>query len=88
MKLSVREIAKELDILQPRYHDNVVLLAKYKIDKLGGHNIIHIKKGAYSGDWYIDNKTVYKYPFESNGKIQCYAVPLDELKIYEGREKD
>lgn len=88
MKLSIRELAKELDIREPRYHDMTILLAKYKIDKPGMHNIINIIKGAYAGRYYVDTKTIHKYPLETNGKIQCYAVPLDELQVYEGRLND
>lgn len=79
--------AQLIEIKQPRWRDRVVLIAKYKV---GTHNIIdmvNIKEGnAYSGKFYLSGATITKYPLDSNGKIPCYAVPLDELQVFEGRE--
>ncbi len=87
MKLNYNIPAQLINIKQPRWKDRTVLIAKYKV---GMHNIIDmvgIKEGnAYSGKFYLSGETITKYPLNTNGKIDCYAVPLDELQVYEGRE--
>jgi hypothetical protein len=89
MKLSIREIAKELDVKEPRYHGIVsLMLAKYKIDKPGRHNIITVLKGAYAGKYYIDTRVANMFPQETNGRILCYVIPIDVFQVYEGRERD
>lgn len=83
MKLHRLTPAKIIEVWQPRYRDRTVLLAKYKIST---HNIVKItKSNSHNGEYYVDGKTVSKYPIESNGKIPVYAVPIDELVVYEGR---
>lgn len=87
MKLGRDIPAQVIEIKQPRWRDKTVLIAKYKV---GMHNLIRmtgIKEGqAYSGEFYITGANIQKYPLDSNGKIPCYAVKLDELQVYEGRE--
>lgn len=87
MKLSRLTPTQNIDIWQPRWKDKVVLIAKYKV---GTHNIIKmtkIKEGnEYSGEFYLSGETIRKYPLDTNGKIPCYEVSLDELQVFEGRE--
>lgn len=86
MKLDYFTPAQVITIWQPRYHDKTVLIAKYKV---GTHNIIKITKSkSHNGEYYLSGKTITKYPLESNGKIQVYAVPIDEMQVYEGRNKN
>ena len=83
MLLSKSAIAQTIGILAPRWHDRVVLIAKHKIGK---HNIITFKAKQYPDKYYLSRETIEKYPLETNGVIPCYAVKLDELVVFEGRE--
>lgn len=75
--------ASKIEIWQPRWKDRVVLIAKYKV---GTHNIITFTKAkSLPGEWYISGAEAATWPVESNGKLQCYAVPLDELQPLERR---
>jgi hypothetical protein len=38
--------------------------------------------------YYVSGATVKKYKLEDNGKISCYAVPIDELEPLEIEERD
>lgn len=67
-----------IEIWAPRYRDKVVLLAKYKVGAL--NKVVITKSNAYNGEYQITGETVKKYPLEDNGKISCYAVPVDELE--------
>lgn len=69
-----------IEIWQPRYKDRKVLIAKYKI--VNGLNQIKFTKAKHlDGHLYQMNGTdIVKYPIEDNGKIACYAVPLDDLE--------
>lgn len=75
------------EIWQPRYHDGKVLLAAHKV---GTHNKIVFTKAPSLGTkpYYISGKTVKKYKKESNGKIDCYVVPVDVLEPLEINQKD
>lgn len=70
------------EIWEPRWKDKVVLLAAHKV---GTHNKIKFTKTPSMGTepYYIDGKTVKKYKKESNGRLMCYAVPLDKLEPLE-----
>ena len=67
-----------IDIIEPRYHDRKVLIAKYKVYK-GRQNVIRILRGAYKGRYRMSGIAITSYPIESNGVIPVYAVPLDKL---------
>lgn len=93
MRLKRFSFINKQDIKQPRWHDMTVLIAKHKI---GTHNVIcftDIKAGnQWHGEWYVSGDTVRKYPIEhmrtrTGGSIALYAVPLDELEVYEGRDE-
>lgn len=74
------------EIWQPRYHDNMVLLAKRKV---GTHNKIVFTKAPSMGSapYYVSGATVKKCKLDDNGKIPCYAVPVDKLEPLEINEK-
>lgn len=75
------------EILQPRWHDRKVLLAAFKI---GAHNKIVFTKAPTMGvePYYISGAVAKKFKKESNGKIDCYAVPIDELTPLEIEQND
>lgn len=81
-----------LTIWQPRYKDNTVLLAKYKVPdedfKIVFTRANHLAKQVFkaNGRYIKDN-----FPIESNGKIDCYVVPLsflDNITITSDRPDD
>ena len=74
------------DIFQPRWRDRKVLLAKHKI---GEHNKIVFSKAPSLGTapYYISGKEARKYKTESNGKIDCLAVPISALEPLEISER-
>lgn len=74
-------------IWEPRWRDRKVLLAKHKV---GDHNKIVFSgnpatKRNSMGDkpYYVSGTTVKKFKKESNGSIDCYAVPVSELEPLE-----
>ena len=73
---------KPFSIWEPRWHDKRVLL---KASKVGEHNKIVFSKSKSLGTdpFYVDGKTVKRYPKEYNGGTWCYAVPLDKLEPLE-----
>lgn len=72
------ETMNVLDIWEPRWHDKVVLIAKHKVGK---HNVIKFTKTkSLPGLWYVSGKTIKASPLETNGKIPCYAVSLNDLE--------
>lgn len=68
-----------IEIWSPRYHDRKVLIAKYKV--VSGRNDIRFTKAKSLKDkmFSIEGSEIIKYPLETNGTIQCYAVDLDKL---------
>jgi hypothetical protein len=87
VKLAKYTPAAFFSIWQPRYRDKKVLLAKYKVQT---HNKIVFTKAPSMGTepYYVSGATVKKYKLEDNGKISCYAVPIDELEPLEIEERD
>lgn len=68
---------RTLEVWQPRWHDRRALIACYKVAE---HNkVIFPKAPTLPGVYYLSGKTIRKYKKESNGTIDCYAVPIDEL---------
>lgn len=81
MILSRTTPCQVIEIWQPRWKDRVVLIAKYKV---GTHNeIIFTKTPSLEGSFYISGVNASKYPIETNGKLACYAIPLDDLEKLE-----
>lgn len=78
--------AQTIEIWSPRYNDRTVMIAAYKV---GTHNIITFTKAkSMPGQYYLSGETIRKYPQETNGKLMCHAVPLDELVVFEGRSEN
>jgi hypothetical protein len=73
-----------IKINEPRYHDRVVLIARYRIP-CGQDFTIQILKGAYAGEYKVSNEVICASPIESmktrSGKqLSMRAVPLDKLE--------
>lgn len=71
-------------IREPRYRDNTVLVARYRIPA-GGDITIEIEKGARSGIYKCKNQDIVKSPIETmkakNGSsISIRAIPFDYLE--------
>lgn len=74
-----------IDIWQPRYKDRVVLIASYKVKE--NNKIIFSKAKHLAGKvYYMSGRKIRSYPIDTNGKVQCYAVPLDDLEPLEYKE--
>jgi hypothetical protein len=71
-----------IQIWQPRYKDRKVLIAKYKVGQM---NQIEFTKAKHleGMKFRMSGAEIQKHPVEDNGKIACYAVPMDELKRHE-----
>lgn len=66
-----------ISIWSPREHDKVVLIAKYKVKD---YNVIKFTKcKRLTGTYPLSRQQIVKYPIESNGSIDCFAVSLSEL---------
>lgn len=73
-----------IEIRAPRYHDRVVLLAKYRLTSGQGVDV-KILYGAYKGIYHVSYKVICESPIESmttkQGKqIQMRAIPLDKME--------
>lgn len=81
MVLDRKTPAQNIEIWQPRWRDRVVLIAKYKV---GQHNVVSFTKAkSMPGEYYISGESVRSYPTDTNGTLECYAVPLDALEKLE-----
>lgn len=70
-----------IEIWQPRWKDRTVLIAKYKV---GTHNkITFVNTPSMKGEYYLSGNVITKYPIVTNGKIDCYAVDINELEPLE-----
>ena len=71
-----------IEIWQPRWHDKKVLIAKRKVSD--GNNFIFFSKSkCLRGKTFkILGAEIRKCPIESNGVIDCYAVPMEKLEAY------
>lgn len=74
-----------IDIWTPRYKDRAVLIASYKVKER--NKIIFTKAKHLEGyEYYMTGNKLRSYPIDTNGKVQCYAVPLDDLEPLEYKE--
>lgn len=67
-----------IEIWQPRWRDKVVLLAKYKV--ANDNKIVFTKTKSMPGAYYVSGAIAKQCPVDYNGKIECYAVPIDKLE--------
>ena len=73
--------ANKIEIWQPWWKDRVVLIAKHKV---GLHNdIVFTKAKSLPNHYYLSGEDIRQSPTDTNGKLACYAVPMDKLKILE-----
>lgn len=73
-----------IEIKAPRYHDRVVLVARYRLQPAQDCKI-HILNGSYKGYYLIKNDDIINSPIEnmvthkSHKTISMRAVDLDKL---------
>ena len=71
---------KVIEIWQPRYKDRTVLIATTKVVK-GENRIVFTKAPQFKDMVFVcDGDVIKNCPLDSNGKIDCYAVPLSKLE--------
>ena len=65
-----------IEIWAPRYKDDTALIACYKV--VDGLNRIVFTQAKHLKDkiFELDSDTIRKCPIESNGRIDCFAVPM------------
>lgn len=80
MLLQFKKRHTVIPIIEPRYHDRTVLIATHKV---GERNKVIIEKGAYAGEYFVSGVVASAYPIQSNGRINCYCVPLSQLEVLE-----
>ena len=70
-----------IEIWQPRYHDKKALIATFRV--CSGDNYIKFTKDKrLAGKIYkCSGDVIRKCPIESNGKIACFAVPMENLEL-------
>lgn len=68
------------EIWQPRWHDRKVLLATHRVVSCGVNKVKLTRSKSYNGLYEVNGRDVVKCPVESNGTINCYAVPFELLK--------
>ena len=70
-----------IEIWQPRYHDNKVLIATYKVER-GTNQIRFTKDRRLAGKTYVvSGDKIKSCPVETNGRIACYSVPMEYLEL-------
>lgn len=75
-----------IQIWSPRYHDQKVLINPAKV---GVHNkVVFTKAPSLPGTYYLSGATIRKFKKESNGTMQCYVVPVSELRPLIINERD
>lgn len=77
-----------IQIWQPRYKDNVCLIATYNV--MAGDNIVYFTKAKHleGKKYYISGDDIKNCPLDTNGKIECYAVPMSKLQLVKDVEKE
>ena len=76
-------MANVIEIWQPHYLTNSVYIAKYKVKK-AKDGIIRLQftrdANLLGKVFEVDCATVENYSIVTNGKIDCYDVPMRELR--------
>ena len=82
MKLDRRALYNTIEIWQPRYRDNTVLINP---NKVATHNKVIFTKAKHldGKEFYISGEKVRACHKESNGRIDCHVVPMGELEPFE-----
>lgn len=77
-------LCTRLDIIAPRWHDSKVLLSQKKVSQASPIMLIEFRTKSLKGQRFCARRAeVEKYPVETNGRIPCYAVPMDDLDSYD-----
>lgn len=78
---------KKIEIWEPRYRDKKALIGDWHVSNKMEHYKIVFTGGKradgslrYPNPFYIDRKTIRKYPKKQNGGGQVRIVPMGELK--------
>lgn len=67
-----------IEIWAPRWKDRTVLVAKYKVQEQ--NRIIFTRaKNLIGKEFFMSGREMAKYPVTTNGKTDCYEVPLDDF---------
>ena len=70
-----------LTIIAPRWHDRMVLVSVAKVHHASPIILIDFKTKSLVGQRFaITRSAAQEYPLTTNGKISCYAIPLDDLE--------
>jgi hypothetical protein len=72
-----------IKIKAPKYSTKELLVAKYKVKH---SNKIIIQEGAYQGEYFMHGSKIAQYPIGTNGKINVFKIPLDDLEPLEYKE--
>ena len=81
---------KVIHILEPRYRDRRVLVARWRIPA-GGDIVLAIQKGAYRGLYKASNKVICNSPIEpfttkAGASFQVRAISVDDLERMDNDE--
>ena len=69
-----------IEIWEPRYKDNTVLIATYKV-KPGDNHIVFTKARHLMGmEFIVSSEIIQRCPTQTNGKIPCFVVPFEKLQ--------
>ena len=72
-----------IKIREPKYSTREVLVGCFRVRS---SNKIIIEKGAYAGEYFMHGTKLQQYPRGTNGRIDVYKVPLDDLEPLEYKE--
>lgn len=69
-----------IEIWSPKYKTNSVLIATYKVTN--GVNLIKFTKAKHLQGivFEADGKEIMGCPIHSNGRVDCYEVPMRVLR--------
>jgi len=71
-----------IEIWNPKWKTREVLIACHKVSK--GQNLIRFTKcNALKGIYEASGADIMRCPIVNNGKLDCYAVPLAMLNVYQ-----
>lgn len=76
-----------IEIWQPKYKTDSVLIATYKVS---AENIITFTKAKHleGKEYQISGDKIRSCPVVNNGKIACYDVPMSELTLVKDKETE
>jgi hypothetical protein len=70
-----------IEIWEPKYSTNSVLIASHRLAPSGVNTIVFTKaKHLLGGEYQIESEKVRTYPKQPNGAGEVYVVPMDALR--------